>query len=110
MPRLIPRRQTLRKGKYRDNARHQRQHEHRWLIRQLVAASGGRCTYCGEQVNLVHGHPKQATVDHVIPLSRGGLTVLGNVALACSDCNNAKGDDVAYDAGPDLEEDMCDVI
>lgn len=44
------------------------------------------CAYCGE---LVHqgGH----AIDHIEPLSRGGPTVIANLALACPPCNAAKG-------------------
>ncbi len=39
------------------------------------------CVYCGE--------PGQE-VDHVIPISKGGLTVKGNLVLACRICNQRK--------------------
>ncbi|MFC3859291.1 HNH endonuclease [Deinococcus antarcticus] len=31
-------------------------------------------------------------VDHVVPLSNGGLHVLENLVIACQPCNRAKGD------------------
>lgn len=53
-----------------------------------------RCDYCSEETSeQVHeGHPKRATVDDMIPLSRGGRNAPGNWALACNDCNSRKGD------------------
>jgi hypothetical protein len=33
--------------------------------------------------------------DHVIAMKHGGLTVEGNLALACLDCNRFKGSDIA---------------
>ena len=32
----------------------------------------------------------QATIDHIIPLSKGGATILDNVLLACRRCNTRK--------------------
>ncbi|MFB2876057.1 HNH endonuclease [Floridanema aerugineum] len=35
------------------------------------------------------------TVDHVIPLSKGGLNSIDNLALACFHCNRQKSDKIA---------------
>jgi 5-methylcytosine-specific restriction protein A len=51
--------------------------------RQQVAA--GRCHYCGAAAP-----PEALTMDHVIPVSRGGRSVKGNVVPACTACNRAK--------------------
>ncbi len=45
----------------------------------------GRCHYCGARV-----HPHSLTMDHVVPLARGGLTVRGNVVPCCKQCNTQK--------------------
>lgn len=43
------------------------------------------CLYCEKQ------HPKlQLTMDHVIPISKGGKTTWTNIATSCSDCNSRK--------------------
>ncbi|KAI5069299.1 hypothetical protein GOP47_0015600 [Adiantum capillus-veneris] len=42
-----------------------------------------RCQYCGTRENL--------TLDHVIPLSRGGEWTWQNLVTACTDCNSKKG-------------------
>lgn len=44
------------------------------------------CHYCG-----THLTPMTATVDHVIPRSKGGTSELSNLVLACRKCNQAKG-------------------
>jgi len=44
------------------------------------------CQYCGLVVA-----EKKLTIDHVIPLSRGGQHSWSNVVAACSPCNNKKG-------------------
>lgn len=43
----------------------------------------GRCAYCGKVTD-------KATVEHMIPLCRGGEAALSNVVPACWDCNRAK--------------------
>lgn len=45
----------------------------------------GKCHYCGRQIA-----PKDLTMDHIVPLSRGGKTTKGNVVPACKECNNQK--------------------
>lgn len=49
---------------------------------RLVNRYGGRCAYCGETA--------EATMDHVVPVSRGGWHAIGNVLPACSHCNTSK--------------------
>ena len=51
-----------------------------WLA--LIAAADGRCTYCGEL--------RRLTMDHRIPLSRGGGHEIDNVIPACKPCNSRK--------------------
>jgi 5-methylcytosine-specific restriction endonuclease McrA len=55
---------------------------------------GGRCAYCGiglPKVKHVDGKIR-ASVDHFIPLGKGGLNSRGNRVLACYPCNLAKND------------------
>lgn len=42
------------------------------------------CQYCGTR-------PKELTIDHVIPLSRGGADSWTNVVACCRKCNHKKG-------------------
>jgi 5-methylcytosine-specific restriction endonuclease McrA len=44
-----------------------------------------KCQYCG-----IHCSTASATIDHVLPISRGGRTSWENVVTACSECNNKK--------------------
>ena len=46
-----------------------------------------RCLYCSTKVN-----NNTATMDHVLPLSKGGKTTWNNIATACSPCNTRKED------------------
>jgi 5-methylcytosine-specific restriction endonuclease McrA len=69
-----------------ENARKNRER-----MRQLIAKHKGCCALCGELVTMRDGDPRRATVDHVQPISRGGLDVPANWQLACYACNQAKG-------------------
>ncbi len=45
----------------------------------------GICHYCGVSVP-----PDQLTMDHIVPITRGGKSTRGNVVPACKECNNKK--------------------
>ncbi len=45
----------------------------------------GICHYCGKTVAA-----KDLTLDHIVPVARGGRTTKGNCVAACKDCNNQK--------------------
>jgi hypothetical protein len=45
----------------------------------------GVCYYCGKDVGRMN-----LTMDHVVPLSRGGKSKKGNIVAACKKCNNKK--------------------
>jgi 5-methylcytosine-specific restriction endonuclease McrA len=45
------------------------------------------CFVCGEHVEV-----KDATLEHVMPLSKGGKDTMSNYAISHSQCNNEKGD------------------
>ncbi len=45
----------------------------------------GRCHYCGQNFA-----PDQLTMDHLVPVSRGGKASRNNVVPACKECNSRK--------------------
>jgi 5-methylcytosine-specific restriction endonuclease McrA len=45
----------------------------------------GRCHYCG-----LTFPADQLTMDHLVPIIRGGKSNRGNVVPACKECNNQK--------------------
>jgi 5-methylcytosine-specific restriction endonuclease McrA len=53
-----------------------------WWKRRVAV---GRCHYCERDVGA-----RRLTLDHVVPLIRGGRSVRANVVPACKDCNSAK--------------------
>lgn len=54
--------------------------------RGVLSRDRETCQYCGVQPGR-----SSLTVDHVLPRSRGGMTVWENVVTACRDCNHRKG-------------------
>jgi 5-methylcytosine-specific restriction endonuclease McrA len=53
-----------------------------WWKRRVGA---GVCYYCRRKVGAA-----ALTMDHLVPLGRGGHSVRGNVVPACKECNNRK--------------------
>ena len=45
----------------------------------------GICAYCEKPFP-----PKALTMDHIVPLARGGRSNKGNLVPSCKDCNNKK--------------------
>ena len=45
----------------------------------------GVCYYCGNRMK-----SKEITMDHIVPISRGGRSTKGNVVSCCKNCNNEK--------------------
>ena len=62
------------------------------LREKVVAQAHHRCGYCLTSEAIV-GTPME--IDHIIPQSLGGLTDEDNLWLACSLCNDHKGDRIA---------------
>lgn len=56
------------------------------ILSALFAASVA-CCYCNEPF----GRSVKRTLDHIVPLSRGGAHSLGNAAICCETCNSSKG-------------------
>lgn len=53
--------------------------------RRLLAETGGCCIYCGKRIDEF-----SATIDHIIPLSRGGYNEEINIVASCLPCNYLK--------------------
>lgn len=47
--------------------------------------SRGRCHFCGRPVR-----PEELTMEHLVPLVRGGKSVKANLVPACKECNDRK--------------------
>lgn len=66
----------------REKARARELRASAWWKRRIAT---GLCHYCGRQVGA-----KALTMDHLVPLIRGGRSVRGNTVPACKDCNSKK--------------------
>ncbi|HEX9115452.1 MAG TPA: HNH endonuclease [Anaerolineae bacterium] len=68
--------------------------------RTVMARDNYTCQYCGAT-------PGRAslTLDHILPRSRGGLTIWDNVVTACRACNLKKGDRTPDEVGMALRRD-----
>lgn len=54
-----------------------------WWKQQL---GRGICYHCGEKF------PKESlTMDHLIPIARGGKSTKKNIVVSCKECNSLKG-------------------
>ena len=61
------------------------------------------CAYCGRSVSKTPPcEALLATVDHVVPVSRGGPSSWLNLVSACKECNNRKADRTPAEAGMPL--------
>lgn len=58
------------------------------------------CAYCGRSVSKTPASEALlATVDHILPSSRGGLSSWQNLVSACKECNNRKAARTPEEAG-----------
>lgn len=69
-------------GLRRERAKARELRQSQWWKRRIAT---GLCYYCRRQVGR-----GGLTMDHLVPLGRGGRSVRGNVVPACKDCNNRK--------------------
>ena len=54
-------------------------------VRELKKSAKGRCFYCCAKV-------KMLTLDHIVPIAKGGGHSLDNIVFACHACNSEKRD------------------
>jgi hypothetical protein len=66
----------------REKEKARRLRQSAWWMRKI---GGGVCHYCRRKVGRTN-----LTMDHVVPLSRGGRSAKGNIVPACKECNNKK--------------------
>ncbi len=65
-------------------------------MRAIREVFGDACVYCGDPAK---------SLDHVIPLARGGEHAVGNLVPACLPCNKSKSDKLLTEwAGPPHKE------
>jgi len=62
--------------------------------RNILDRDKSKCVYCGIPLTIT-----TMTIDHVYPLSKGGLDDWCNVRASCLSCNNIKSDKLISDLG-----------
>lgn len=70
-----------------------RRHGNRAIVSMLMLRQDGKCFYCGLPI-LIHADERyrlKATLDHKVPLAKGGEPFGDNVVAACFQCNMHKG-------------------
>lgn len=73
-----------------------REYEKGITVRRLRDRDGDACCHCGVEMifrrfKAGEGTGEQATIEHLVPVSKGGTHTWENVALACRDCNFRRG-------------------
>lgn len=56
--------------------------KHRDIVLSIAERDGWTCAYCGALLTM-----ETATIEHVVPLTRGGMDAIKNMVLACRQCN-----------------------
>lgn len=60
----------------------------------ILARDNWTCQYCGTKLNR-----NTATIDHIVPRSKGGPNTWSNMVACCVSCNNKKGNRTPEESG-----------
>lgn len=77
----------------KDFAKEQRSMMTPKLRYSILKRDNFRCVLCGRTAE----QTRQLEVDHIIPMSKGGLTIESNLRTLCFDCNRGKSDTYTED-------------
>ena len=66
----------------REKAKAQELRKSQWWKNEIAK---GICHYGGKKFK-----PAELTMDHIVPISRGGKSTKGNIVPCCKKCNNEK--------------------
>jgi 5-methylcytosine-specific restriction protein A len=76
----------------RERAKARELRSSQWWKRKRAS---GICHYCGRKFP-----PAELTMDHLVPLARGGRSTKGNLVPACKECNTRKKYLLAFEFDP----------
>jgi 5-methylcytosine-specific restriction protein A len=66
----------------KEKAKAQQLRKSQWWSRKCAE---GVCYFCKRRIA-----PKDLTMDHIVPIIRGGKSTKGNIVPVCKECNNKK--------------------
>lgn len=69
-----------------------------------------KCAYCGIEEKDIRSVKKHLTIDHIIPISKGGNNTASNIVPACINCNARKRDNLIKPNYPEGYEDFLKQI
>lgn len=72
-------------------------HDVKFSRHNIYVRDGNRCQYCGKRFPT-----SELSLDHVMPLSRNGVSSWENIVCACLPCNVKKGNRLPEEAGMKL--------
>lgn len=112
----------LRKNRLRRHYKEERYNETNLIdkditVKVLYKRDKGICYICGGKCDFkdhtqINGHftagPNYPSIDHVIPIARGGMHTWDNVKLAHHHCNSMKSDILPNELGLDIDIDIDD--
>ncbi len=75
-----------------------------WEKEEALKSCSGRCACCGARLTM-----DTLTMEHVVPISRGGENVMDNLVVLCSSCNRWKSDKFMWPWGTYgyLDAELC---
>ena len=60
--------------------------------RHVFNKQNGKCSMCGQKLSYL-----KFTIDHIVPVSKGGKNTLENMEAMCDTCNRMKADMLKQD-------------
>lgn len=76
---------------------HKRQFHLRYTKKSVYARDKNICQYCGKKLSV-----QSRTIDHVVPITRGGTSSFENCVASCSTCNKRKDRYLPHEVGMTL--------
>lgn len=77
-----------------------------WSREAVLRRDRYTCAYCGVQAGQKRRglvlNRRDFTVDHILPISRGGKNTWGNTVCSCAPCNQRKADRLPHEANMKL--------
>ena len=61
------------------------------MVEDLLNKSGYKCLFCGKYSN-----ETKLTIDHIIPVCKGGDNNIKNLQILCLKCNQSKGSKILF--------------